>query len=492
MSTIKTEKVRVAKRITKNTFTLMAGRAIELISGILLISIVARYLGLSLYGKYGFITSIVSVAIIFSYFGLQDILIREIAKDKDKVGLFLGTTLIIRTALCLLVFFAVVVIAHLAHLSPLEHMAIQLFALSEILYSFSMLLKAVFNAIEKTIYDALFTIINRLGNLLLIGIVVWFDAGFIGLFWAVVVSNLISLIITGIFLVFKLKIIPIIRFDIDQLKYFTFQSLPLGIGRVLQVCSFKVDIFILKIFSSSKDIALFFGPHNIIMRFQLIPLSISIALFPLLTRLSRDSEAAFRHTFLQCLKYTLLIGILVTITTFFWAKEIVFLFFGTEFIQGPLVLKILAFTIGFLFLDALLSMVLIIRNRQCAVTIVSGATLLTNLILDLMLVPSHSYIGAAIATAVSYFLKFILSCFFVNKYVFKLYLTRMIIKPLIAGGLMLGMLFGLGHIHPICSYTVSTIVFVSFLLFFNCFEKQEIDTVKVMISGSLAKKGILK
>lgn len=484
----KQKEVEAIKRVANNTIALLGGRICEVIFGILSMAIITRYLGLSLYGKYAFITSTVSVVIILSYFGLQQILIREIAQDKSKTGLYFGIALIVRGLLSLFVIIAVLLLAHIVNLSPLEQKALYVCTLSEILISFSMLFKSIFNAQEKMVYDALFTFMDRLASLIAICIVVWINGSFLALFLAIAAANLVSLCITGTFLIVKKGVKPQFIYDVSLIKYFFIQSFPLGLGNILRVYAIRIDVFILIAFKSAQDVALFFGPYNIIMRLQMLPLSFSLALFPMFSRLSMYSEASFKNTFMKAFKILIAIGVFINITIFYWANEIVLLLFGSEFVKASLVLRILSFVTGLMFIESILMHALIAQKKQWMTIFSNGATFLVNLVFDLILVPHYGYIGAAIATSIAYVSRFIISCIFVNKYVFPLPLGKLIIKPLCAGILVGGLLWALGNTNHFLAFTLGAIIYIWFLWVSNFFEKQEIKMFGKVFSGMLYKR----
>jgi len=126
----------------------------------------------------------------------------------------------------------------------------------------------------------------------------------------------------------------------------------------------------------------------------------------------------------------------IAVGTTILADRIILLLYGAQYGNSIIALQILVWAIVFSFTGYVLEYVLISINRQDIDGMISGASAVINVILNLFLIPSFSYIGAATATIISSAIYFILYLYFIYKYGYKIPVHKIAIKPLIASLVM--------------------------------------------------------
>lgn len=94
----------------------------------------------------------------------------------------------------------------------------------------------------------------------------------------------------------------------------------------------------------------------------------------------------------------MVLGIPLGIGTSLLAKPIILLLYGTEYYPSVITLQILVWAIVFTFAGASYIQLLQSTNKQLIITKISLACLVMNVILNLILIPSYSYVGASFAT----------------------------------------------------------------------------------------------
>lgn len=464
--------------IAKNSLAVLAARVIEVVCALIVVALIARYLGVDLYGLYGYITSIIAIVIVFSYFGMQRIIIREIAKDKTLIRKYLGAGIILRGILSLGTLGFIFLVTQFIDLDPKSVAALYIFGLSEIPASFISLLTSIFTAIEKMGYETLFTAISRILNLLLISLAITFDMGFTGLFMALLIGNLISL---GLVIKFTVARIGWPEFELNPRlwKFILKESFPLMLTSFLAKTLFRVDVFVLKFFKSLSDVSLFFGPHSIILRLRIIPLTLSIALFPSLSRIAEHSEESLINVFEKALKILISISIPMSIIAVALADDLIILCLGKAFAEAAIVFKILIWTINFMFVECLMGFVLLSLSKQWFTTLSHAITLLVNLVLDIILIPKYGFIGASVATLIAYGLRTTISYIFVSINTRFLVLHKIVLKPFLAALLMGGvLLWGSKADNLYFSCVIASLLYVVVLWRSKNFSLEEIAAFK--------------
>ena len=90
------------KTIAKNTGVLILAEVILRVLSLIFIIYVARFLGDVGFGKYSFAFAFTNLFVIISYFGLNMVTVREVARDKSKADKYLGNVAVIRFILSII------------------------------------------------------------------------------------------------------------------------------------------------------------------------------------------------------------------------------------------------------------------------------------------------------------------------------------------------------------------------------------------------------
>lgn len=470
-------------RIAKNFFLLLIANGADIIFGLVSVAIFARYLGVDVYGQYAFITSIVAIFVTIPHFGFKRILIREVAKNKDHAQEYLGSVLILRIALSVLAFLAIAITITFLDLSGKYITATYIIMASELVNVLSMSFIAIYFAFEKMEYNAILTGINRAIGLILIITVVYLDLGFLSLMVALFIPNIIVLALNYIF-ISKSNKKPIFKFNPKQWKYLMKESCPLFIELVFRQNFLRVDIFVLKAFRSATEISLFYAPYSLILRLQVIPVTLTTALFPSIARLADTSKASFEKTYIKAFKCLFILSLPIAISVTILADQIILIIFGEDFIKASITLKILIWMVNLMFLESLFNTVLVSIGKQGFAAVSHAVMFGINLVLDIILIPFYGFIGASIATIFAYIVRFILSYYFVSKHIITLPLGKILPKPILGGAAMGAVMLLLMDYNMIVAFSIGLVAYVGAIFFTGTFSMEEISSFKMALNIS--------
>jgi O-antigen/teichoic acid export membrane protein len=192
--------------------------------------------------------------------------------------------------------------------------------------------------------------------------------------------------------------------------------------------------------------------------------------FPIVSRLFADDQAQalkFIHKY-QRLTFLLCIPIAFFIT--FASPIIVQVLFGISYLPSAIALQILIWNMVVVSISGTYWMLILVplgRTKEVMYAVASGA--LTNIILNILLIPPFSFVGAAAATLITEIVVAVIMSFFALREV-KVGLLGFIVKPLIGGALSfllaLLSLYYLVDVNIIYRYMIASLLFtVSYLLF---------------------------
>jgi O-antigen/teichoic acid export membrane protein len=219
-----------SKRIAKNTLFVFSARASELVSGVLIISLASRYLGVTEFGRYSLIWALAIILSPIVAFGCERIVIRDAAVEEDKAAVLVTSALMLNCLMSIVVFVVAILIAVAFELTSKGAItAVYLAVLSQVLMVMTKTVGSVFIAYEKMSYNLLITIITSVLTVLLTFVVTCSALGMTGLFMALTVANIVGLCISFGILKFKLVRLQT-NISIQGLKYVFIESFPIALS----------------------------------------------------------------------------------------------------------------------------------------------------------------------------------------------------------------------------------------------------------------------
>ena len=107
--------------------------------------------------------------------------------------------------------------------------------------------------------------------------------------------------------------------------------------------------------------------------------------------------------------------------------------------------------------------ILVAVDRQKTNAIIAGTCVFVNIAMNLCLIPHYGYLGAGTATVITEIVLFALGLYFIAKYVCKVNVITMLIRPLISVVIM-----GTFIVVVITKLHLVLIIFLSALIYFSC------------------------
>lgn len=410
----------------------------DVVSGFFRIAIISRYLGPENFGQYSWILAFILLFSPLMNFEINHILTREIVQNERLAGKYFGNALILKWAITLC--FAVPILVYIKKtgtVAPYVAIALFIALVSEIFVQHTMLFEAVFNAYEKMEYNASLNVCSNFLGLGLIFLAAYYDLGFLGIFGAISIPNFIRAAI-GYVIAQRVFVKPELKPDFQLIKHFLRETLPLTVAAFLFGISFRIDILLLSYFKTPEEVALFSLSDTLIKRLQIIPIAIGTAFFPILSRLAVDVDRSLLiNIYETSMKWLFIISLPITALMISFSERIINTVSGVAFQPAANSFAILAvsfsLTLPFFFLNT----ILIALKMQKWLIISSGACLVVNGFLDIILIPLYSFKGASIATIAGEIVGFFVLFYLVSQFLVKIPLARLILKPMLCSALLL-------------------------------------------------------
>ena len=473
--------------VAKNSFFVFLARIVDVISVFLLIFLIARYLtqqfGLASFGQYGFITTFVTFLFSLGYAGISQITIREVAQNREQASRYLRASLLLRSGLsfcliALIAFFAFFI----RHETAGIFWAIILMAISETLSILSLSFLDILNAHELMHYDTVSTLLYRLTTLVITIIAILLKGSLWYFFFAIVIATLLKAVF--LFAIYRKKIskqqvphreptfgLRAITLRLP-LRYLAIQAAPIALAFLITQAYMKTGVLFLRGLSTSEQIALFYAPLRLLFQFQFIPFALSMALFPVFSRVAKtdnpddiprlSQQKDLSNLFIRAFRFSVILCVPVIVIFLLLAEPIMLLIFGDKFKAAVPCLQILMISFPVTFLELLMNNFLITIKRQKLILICNTLCLATNLGLNILLIPRYGAIGASWATSIAYLVLFFAFFYFVRQFTGAKLLLATFPKPILAG---LGMALALYFTHNINWIIFGLLSFAIYLVF---------------------------
>ena len=382
--------MNLSAKIAYNTVIQFLGKIISTILGLIALTMMAHYLGITGFGEYTTIINYVSFFAIIADFGLTLITVQLISQpqaDENKIlnNLF-GLRLISISALLLLA----PLIAIFLPYSTAVKTGILIAILSFLFPALNQILIGLF---QKKLRMDKAVIAETLSRLFLVaGIYLSFKLnwGLNGVLWVTVVSAGINFL-SAYILATKFALIKP-AFDWRFYKTVILKSWPLALTIVLNLLYLKTDTLILSLVKSADDVGLYGAAYRIIEVLTTLPFMFAGIILPILTLSWFEQKKDYFALVLQksfdlmaIFSIPIVVGVLVL------AKPIIVLVAGPDFIVSSLILKILIFAVVAIFLGCMFAHAVIAIEKQKKMIGFYLFVSLSSIILYLLVIPKFSY-----------------------------------------------------------------------------------------------------
>ncbi len=475
-----------ARRIAKNSVAITLSGVINWVLSLLFGIVVARYLGRVGLGQYSFALAYVSLFGILAGFGLDPLLIREVAKNKAQANKYLSNSVTIKVVLSFLMFGLIYVTINIADRPMTTKLAVYIASLSLLCNGIITSLESLFQAFERMEFIPLAQTAANLTKFLLTFIAL---TGGYQVLTVVTIFLLSTVVQLGIDLylverrIVKIKFEPNLAFMKDLLR----ESYPFMLAAILTVIFAKIDVIILSQMKGEASVGVYTAGYSLFEMLRFIPAGYIGSIYPVISQFFEHSPDSLMLLYRKSFRYLFYLSLPIAVGTTLLAKRFILLVYGPEFISSVLVLQIVIWSTLFFFENFLLGHVIFAIGEQKSLIGVKVSLVIINVTLNLILIPYYAEVGAGFATLISYCASFAMHFWLLSKYIDRIHIsvTNLLLKPAIAALFMslTVRLFYASNMLLLIPLTAS--VYVASLFLLRAFEREDICLLKKAVIGSV-------
>ncbi|NJE11023.1 flippase [Thermococcus sp. MAR1] len=388
-------------RLIKNAGWLFGAEIFSKLLAYGIIVLLSRTLGPDGLGQYSFIFYYVGLLGIFSDLGVGFYFMREVARDKSKLGELLPDVLGFKIVLAILNFGIIVLITLFLPKPEWIKLLIVLAGAEAMLTWISYLFVRITYAHEVTKYEAIARTVERVWAFFIGGAVLWYFKE---------LSPFVAVLLVGYIIRELLRIrwglsfVPgkiVVRFRPAEWANLLRKSYPFWLIGLFTLIYYRTDMVMLNLLRGDYETGIYRAAYMWIQVAMLVPNVVIPTTLPSMARLHKEDQKTLKVLFKKSFQVLLLLGLAGTAGYYLFAKPGILFVFGKKFLESIPVLRILAFAIPFMFLNSLFGSYMNATGRELTFTKITGFTALLNVVLNYILILHYGATGAAVATVVS-------------------------------------------------------------------------------------------
>lgn len=390
--------------VAKNTAFMTAASIGQKIISFVYFTFVARGVGVEGTGKYFFALSFTTIFSVFVDLGLTNILVRESAKDKEKLGAYLGNILFFKAFLGLVTYCLAVVSINLMDYSPETRSLVYLSGITMLFDSLHLTFYGALRALGNLKYEAYSLAASQGITLVLGSIFLWQNRPLIFLILAFAIPAFLNAFYAGGVLFFKYRVRPKFGSERGFAAKIWIMSWPFALAAIFARFYSYVDSVLLSKLAGDAAVGWYSIPYKITYAFQFIPTALTAALYPKFSECFAVEKSRLGDLFSQSFKYLLIVVLPISIGLSVLADKIIPAVFGNEYLPSVLALRLLLAGLIFSFLSFPVGALLNACGRQLTQTSIVGVVMVFNIALNLLLIPIFGIYGASFAAFLGNFL----------------------------------------------------------------------------------------
>lgn len=406
ISALRSNTIRIWKhegfqKYFKNTSWMFAGRIFSLAISFFVGIYIARYLGPMNYGLMNYAISFVGLFGFMASLGIDEIVNREIVKDHDLKDKIIGTAFFIKLFGSFSAIFSIFIISILTANDFFTFILIILFSLHYIPQAFNVI-ETYFQSqvLSKNVVKA--QILSGLISAVLKLLVIFLNKGIFWLLFIYVFEiGLIALFLVIAFLKsghhFKNW-----RFDKDIAKSLLSNSWPIILSSLSVGIYMKIDQVMINQLMNNESTGIYAVAVKLSEIFYIIPVIIASSVFPAIVSSLQISNEKFENRIRNLYFLMFWLSTFIAIVISLLSNQIVDILFGEQYQKSAIVLQIYTWTLITVSMGTVLGKYLITKNLTKVLLYTATLGAISNILLNIILIPRIGLTGAALSTIISY------------------------------------------------------------------------------------------
>jgi O-antigen/teichoic acid export membrane protein len=408
------------RRVVNNTIISLFGQLVTWSSTLLLTSAYGRFLGDVKFGELYFAITFVSLVGFPVELGFNQQLTRDVAEKPEKAEDYLWNTLLLKSILWVLVFGIILFLVWILGYSVEQRTLVVICGIDLFAGSIGNAFGSLHYAFERALYPTIAKILEK-GLTAAVGILLLRLGMSVQVMAFVILGGSVTNTLWQAAWFFRLVGMRIVVRKETFLKLLK-GSIPFLAYGVLGVIYYRIDTVMLSLMATTAAIGWYGAGYRLFDTLVFLPnIIVDSVMYPVFSKLSATSESALKIAIEKCLNVLLICVLPIAALFALAAPNIVgFLYHSDDFAPTISVIQMLAPGLIFLYVNTLLTTIIVTLKSEKRMPIMAALALVFNLGFNLLLIPRYQEVGAALMTTLTELLLLIVALFFLPRSIFSL------------------------------------------------------------------------
>ncbi|MBI3932431.1 MAG: flippase [Acidobacteria bacterium] len=451
--------------------------------------VAARILGPVSFGEYGAAFAFVGLFRILPDFGMSYASTLAVSRERSLARAFFGNLLGFQAVLSALTLGLCLGIGR-ALFDGVTWTAVVVLSADLLLKSLQSTLRWLLKAFEHFGAESLTLVLER-GLILALGTGVlllgYGVAGFVLVFALVRAVDTV-----GLYAWIHRRVVPLRPSYRGALWWELFRKgLPFAYAGAMITLFFQVDAVMLEQMRGAKEVGWYAAPVRVLEGLTLVPRILGYALIPTMAALHVTAPGRVTELYRRGSKYLLLVGLPVAAFGALASDRFIPFLFGEEYGPSVPAARLLLPAAAFMFLSNLGETTLACVGRWGTIVVVSTLSLLLNVTLNLLWIPTHGCVGAAAATLATEATYFVLTAVTLRTYGHRASWARLASRPLAATCAFGAVLWLCRPLPLLAGATLACTAYAAAVLLLRVWDDKERELLREMLRGTRPGAGDL-
>jgi O-antigen/teichoic acid export membrane protein len=389
-------------KLLENSSWLMIDKLSKLFPGIIIMALIARYLGPEEFGIWNYALALTTIVGSLAILGMDKIAVKELLNNEQQQGSIVGTIIFMRliaAITCMLVSTSIVMLSR-------QHQQLYLYctifsSLIIVLQSFDVLdyFYQAKNQVKRVIIPKVVVFLIFCAIKLLI---IYLHGTLITFLWTAVIELLVTYaIIVTIYWYYHTPGHPL-QVSLFLAKTLLAQGWPLVISGLVVVLFLKIDLVLLDVLANPATLGEYVSAAKISELWYAVPTVLSVAMLPGLIQQKKNNKTAYIHTLEKWLRLSFWLSFAIAVFVTLTAHILIPFLYGAGYSAASLMLMIHIWASIPVFTSIVLVQYLFVEGEYKIYLYANTSGLIVNVVVNLFLIPAYGGTGAAIATVVAY------------------------------------------------------------------------------------------
>lgn len=469
-----------AARVARNTGWSFVAQLLSRIAQVLLFLLLSRMAGANAAGVFTIGITYLTIAGRIASWGLDQILIRDIAQEPQQTGLYVSNFLLLRTLLAVCVLFLSLLFLRWGpYPQPVANL-IFIVILNVLPEGILTLCQALFTAYESMEPVAILGALVGVLKIVLGWWMLYIGYGIDGVAWTFLLSNILVMIVAVLWVAKRYSIrwcAPNWQFCWQQMRV----SAPFVLIAGAYILDNQADTLVLSWLFSPAEVGIYGAASTMIVGLGLLPQAFRDAILPAMSRAYRTDMNVLRTLYQQSMKYMLVLAFPISAGLAILAQPILKFLFGNQFIPATGALQILSIALCLQFILILHNRLLVVANQQRLLSFILFWGVVANVVVNSTLSPYIGINGAAIGRVVSALLVFGLTYWRIFRSVYTMQIGTLWMRPLLSALMMVLALWFMNEWNLWARIISGTLIYGCSVMLLGVFSFREVSSWRAII-----------